>query len=260
MGQTSIIIFIILSTIIFIVFVAGLFIFILQFRKKTIMHENEKQLLSLSSILKGQEEERSRLAKDLHDGLGGMLSGIKLNLSSVKDSLSGKEKDRDVFIKSISQLDNAITEMRRVAHNLMPEALLKFGLAEAIRDFCDGLNESREVKVIFTQMGDNRSIEKATEIIVYRIIQELTNNAIKYAGADNILIQLTGHELGLSITVEDDGKGFDIMQLPTVKGVGLQNVQSRVDHLKGIFDIQSSIGIGTSSHIEIPLHNESINH
>lgn len=253
MGQTSIVIFIILATIIFIVFVAGLFIFILQYRKRVIMYENEKRLLALSSILKGQEEERSRLARDLHDGLGGMLSGIKLNLSSVKDKLSGLEKDEQLFARSIGQLDKAINEMRRVAHNMMPEALLKFGLAEAIRDYCDGINESKEVKVVFTQLGFQQPLEKATEVVVYRIIQELTNNALKYAGAVTILIQLTSHELGISITVEDDGKGFDITQLQTAKGTGLQNVRSRVDYLKGTCEIQSSPGVGTSVNIEIPV-------
>lgn len=253
MGQTSIIIFIILATIIFIVFVAGLFIFILQYRKRAIMYENEKQLLALSSILQGQEEERSRMAKDLHDGLGGILSGIKLNLSSVKDNLTGPEKDEQLFAKSINQLDKAITEMRRVAHNMMPEALLKFGLAEAISDYCDGINESKEVKLLFTQLGFQQPLEKSTEVIVYRIIQELTNNAVKYARAETILIQLSSHKRGISITVEDDGKGFDTTLLQTAKGAGLQNVQSRVDFLKGAFEIQSSLGVGTSVNIEIPV-------
>ncbi|MEP7319623.1 MAG: histidine kinase, partial [Panacibacter sp.] len=122
MGQTALIIFIVLATIIFLVFITGLFLFVFQYRKRIIMHENEKQLLALNSILKGQEEERSRMAKDLHDGLGGMLSGIKLNLSSMQGNMIVHEKDVQLFSKSIVQLDNAITEMRRVAHNMMPEA------------------------------------------------------------------------------------------------------------------------------------------
>ncbi|HRI20490.1 MAG TPA: tetratricopeptide repeat protein, partial [Panacibacter sp.] len=143
--------------------------------------EQEKQLVATTSILLGQEAERNRMAKDLHDGLGGMLSGIKLNLSSMQGNMIVHEKDVQLFSKSILQLDNAITEMRRVAHNMMPEALLKFGLSEAIQDYCDGINESNSVKMKFTQLGLQQPLDKPTEVILYRIVQELSNNAIKHA-------------------------------------------------------------------------------
>lgn len=214
--------------------------------------EQEKQLVAVTSILEGQEAERSRMARDLHDGLGGMLSGIKLNLSSMKGNMIIQETDAQLFTKSIEQLDNAIAEMRRVAHNMMPEALLKFGLGEAIQDYCDGINESNVVKMKYTQMGFHEPLDKSTEVILYRIIQELSNNAIKHAAAGNIFIQLIKHERGITLTVEDDGKGFDTTQLSALKGAGLQNVQSRVDYLKGSCEIQSMPGNGTSVTIEIP--------
>ncbi len=221
--------------------------------QKNIQLEQEKQLVAVSSILEGQEAERSRMAKDLHDGLGGMLSGIKLNLSSMKGNMIIHETDAQLFTKSISQLDSAIAEMRRVAHNMMPEALLKFGLGEAIQDYCDGINESNIVKMKYTQLGLQQPLEKSTEVILYRIVQELCNNAIKHAAAKNIFIQLTKHERGITLTVEDDGKGFDTNLLAKIKGAGLQNVQSRVDYLKGILNIESEAGKGTSVNIEIPL-------
>jgi len=255
MGQTAIILFIVIASIIFLVFITGLFLFIFQYRKRQIMHENEKQLLAMNYIIQGQEAERSRMAKDLHDGLGGMLSGIKLNLSSMKGNMIIQETDAQLFTKSITQLDNAIAEMRRVAHNMMPEALLKFGLGEAIQDYCDGINESNTVKMKYTQLGLQQPLEKATEVILYRIVQELSNNAIKHASAKNIFIQLTKHERGITLTVEDDGKGFDSKQLSTLKGAGLQNVQSRVDYLKGIMNIESEAGKGTSVNVEIPGNN-----
>ena len=251
MGKTALIIFIIVATIIFIVFITGLFLFVFHYRKRIIMHENEKQLLALNSILKGQEEERSRMAKDLHDGVGGMLSGIKLNLSSMKGNMIIQEKDAQLFNKSITQLDNAIAEMRRVAHNMMPEALIKFGLSEAIQDYCDGINESHTVVMKFTAIGQSGPLEKSIEVILYRIVQELSNNAIKHAEAKNIFIQLSQHPKGLSLVVEDDGKGFDTHQI--TKGAGLQNVQSRVDYLKGHFTIESETGKGTSVNVDIPL-------
>jgi two-component system, NarL family, sensor kinase len=250
MGKSALIIFIILAGIIYLVFIAGLFLFIFQYRKKKILHEKEKQILAMDSIIQGQEIERSRMARDLHDGLGGMLSGIKLNLSSMKGNMMIHENDAQLFNKSIVQLDNAITEMRRVAHNMMPEALLKFGLTEAVQDYCDGISESNLVKMKFTQLGLNTAIEKPAEVILYRIIQELSNNAIKHATAKIIFIQLNKHEQGLTLTVEDDGKGFDANK--TTKGDGLQNVQSRVDYLKGTMEINSKLGEGSSFTIEIP--------
>jgi two-component system, NarL family, sensor kinase len=251
MGKTALIIFIILAGIIYLVFIAGLFLFIFQYRKRKIIHEKEKQILAMDSIIQGQELERSRMAKDLHDGLGGMLSGIKLNLSAMKGNMIVHENDAQLFNKSIVQLDNAIAEMRRVAHNMMPEALLKFGLTEAVQDYCDGINESNLVKLKFTAIGFNQALEKSTEVILYRIIQELSNNAIKHAAAKNIFIQLNKHEQGVTLTVEDDGKGFDIAQL--TKGAGLQNIQSRIDYLKGSMEIHSTPGEGSTFIIEIPL-------
>ncbi len=253
MGQTQLILFIALAAIIFIVFVLGLLFLLMQFRKRKIIYEKEKEVLTLESLLQGQEIERARMAKDLHDGLGGMLSGIKLNLSSMKGNVIIQEKDVNLFTKSIDQLDNAIAEMRRVAHNMMPEALLKFGLTEAVQDYCDGINESNTVKIKFTNIGLTTPLEKSIEVILYRIIQELTNNAIKHASASTIIVQLSKNENILNLTVEDDGKGFDTKQLANIKGTGLLNVQSRVDYLKGNLSIESEKGKGTTVNIDVAL-------
>jgi signal transduction histidine kinase len=213
--------------------------------------ETDKKLVkALQENQKIVEMERTRLAKDLHDGLGGMLSGIKLTLGSIPGNMVLTGDNTIVLAKAIGQLDNTIAEMRRVAHSMMPEALLRFGLSEAIQDFCDGINESNLVKMKFTQIGLNDTIEKPTEVILYRIVQELSNNAIKHAAADTIFIQLNKHEQGLTLTFEDDGKGFDITQIK--KGDGLQNIQSRVDYLKGNMEIHSKTGEGSSFNIEIP--------
>lgn len=215
--------------------------------------EQEKQLVATKTILQAQESERSRMAKDLHDGLGGMLSGIKLNLSSIAENIQATEKDKQLFFKSMGQLDNAINEMRRVAHNMMPEALLKFGLTEAIKDFCETINESNACKLKLTHIGNLPQLEQSTEIIIYRIVQELVNNSIRHGRSKNIFIQLIKHEQGITVTVEDDGSGFDESQLNNIKGTGLLNVQSRVDYLKGSCEIKTEKGNGTSINIEIPV-------
>jgi signal transduction histidine kinase len=225
-------------------------VFILGYGLSLRAAESDKKLLQ--TLLENQqivETERSRLAKDLHDGVGGLLSGIKLTLNSV--AVNVPEKNTLLFNKANNQLDNAIREMRRVAHNMMPEALLKFGLGEAIHDFCDGINESNLVKMKYTQIGSLESLDKSTEIVLYRIIQELTNNALKHSGAKNIFIQINKHPKGFTITIEDDGKGFDTAGTAG-GGQGLKNVQSRINYLKGSYDIKSEKGNGTSINIEIP--------
>lgn len=228
-------------------------LFILGYGLSLKTAETDKKLVA--SLQENQhlvETERTRVARDLHDGLGGLLSGIKLTLISITGTVAVPDKNSGIFHRAITQLDNAIKEMRRVAHSMMPEALLKFGLSEAIQDFCDSINESGMVKMRFTKIGMDKTLEKPTELVLYRIVQELGNNAIKYATAKNIFIQLNTHEKGVTITVEDDGKGFDTTLITKNKTAGLQNIQSRIDYLKGSWEIQSAADNGTSVNIEIP--------
>jgi len=215
--------------------------------------EKDKQLVAVDSMLKGQEEERSRMAKDLHDSLGGMLSGVKLSLGAMKGNIVLSEENTRLFSNVLDQLDHSINEMRRVAHNMMPEALMKLGLQQAVQDYCDGLNESNKI-VFRTQFyGLENRLDAATEILVYRIVQELLNNVVKHASATEALVQVMRHDQNLNITIEDNGIGFVPNEAKT--GVGLSNVRSRVDYLKGYFDIQSTAGSGTSIHIECPVED-----
>ena len=210
--------------------------------------EKEKLLLATQSILKGQEEERSRMAKDLHDGLGGLLSGVKLQLGAMKGNLILSEEHARVFNNALGKLDESISEMRRVAHNMMPEALMKLGLQQALQDYCDGLSEGQSFKINTEFHGLEQRMTPSTEVVVYRIVQELLNNAVKHSGATVILAQVMRQENGLSITVEDNGRGFNKEEV--IQGAGLKNIRSRVDYLQGQLDIQSVPGKGTSVHIE----------
>ncbi len=212
--------------------------------------EKEKLLSATQSLLKGQEDERSRLAKDLHDGLGGLLSGVKLQLGAMKGNLILSEEHGRTFNNALGKLDESISEMRRVAHNMMPEALMKLGLQQALQDYCDGLSESQSFKINCEFHALEKRMPSSTEIVVYRIVQELLNNAVKHSEASVILAQVIRHGDNLSITVEDNGKGFDIAQSTFSKGAGLKNIQSRVDYLKGQLDIKSTVGKGTSVHID----------
>jgi signal transduction histidine kinase len=149
-------------------------------------------------------------------------------------------------------IDGSIKEMRRVAHNMMPEALIKFGLSTALKDFCNEINQSGALNISFQSIGmDNAEIDQTTAVNIYRIIQELINNTLKHAAARQAIVQISKKDEVFSITVEDDGKGFDPQTLKGVGGIGWTNIRSRVDYLKGTIDIQSTPGKGVSVHVEI---------
>jgi signal transduction histidine kinase len=212
--------------------------------------EKEQQLVAIQSVLQGQEEERSRLARDLHDGVGGLLSGIKLSLSTIKGNVFLSEQNAQSVNQVIVQLDHSIGELRRVSHNMMPEALIRYGLEEALENYCENLNLSGNLKVQLQTYGLEQRMEQSTEIVLYRIVQELLNNIIRHAGAANVLIQLVRENERFSLTVEDDGRGFDVRTADQRSGAGLANIRARAGYLKGTVDIQSSPGEGTSVNVE----------
>lgn len=216
--------------------------------------ETEKQLAATEAILKGEEQERTRLAKDLHDGLGGMLSGIKYSFQNMKENLILTPENAQAFERSIDMLDNSIREMRRVAHNMMPEILVRYGLDVALKEFCSEVDRSGAIQTRYQSIGmENVSMEQSASVAVYRMVQELVNNAIKHADARQVVVQVhaSAEEKSLAITVEDDGKGFDIALLKKGVGIGWSNIQNRVDFLKGRWDLQTAPGEGTSVLIEI---------
>lgn len=214
--------------------------------------ETKEQLTATEAILKGEEQERTRLAKDLHDGLGGMLSGIKFSFQTMKGNLVMTPENQQAFERSMDMIDGSIKEMRRVAHNMMPEALVKFGLSTALKDFCNEINQSGVLNISYQSIGmDNAEIDQTIAVNIYRIIQELINNTLKHAAARNAIVQISKKDGAYSITVEDDGKGFDPQELKGTKGIGWTNIQSRVDYLKGTIDIQSEPGKGVSVHVEV---------
>jgi len=216
--------------------------------------ETERQLAATEAVLRGEEQERTRLAKDLHDGLGGMLSGIKHSMQTMKGNLIMTPDNAQAFERSIDMLDSSIKEMRRVAHNMMPEALVRFGLDSALRDFCNEIDQTNVIQINYQSIGMEArpAIEQSMDIAVYRIVQELVNNSIKHAQARQVIVQLTHDTKSLSLTVEDDGKGFDTRVLEQAGGMGWENIKSRVAFLKGTIHLQSE-GSGTSVLIEFPV-------
>lgn len=216
--------------------------------------ETQQQLTATEAVLKGEEQERTRLARDLHDGLGGMLSGIKFSFNTMKGNLVMTPDNTQSFERSMDMLDSSIKEMRRVAHNMMPEALVKFGLDTALKDFCNEIQQSGALYISYQSIGlENMVIKQTAEITIYRIVQELVNNIMKHAAAKNAIVQVTKTSGQLAVTVEDDGRGFDTNILNKVKGIGWSSIQNRVEFLKGTLDVISEKEKGTSVHIEINL-------
>jgi two-component system, NarL family, sensor kinase len=211
--------------------------------------EQERQIIALNSTLQGEETERSRLARDLHDGLGGLLSGLKLTLMNMKGNAIITREAMDLYDHALGLLDTSIKELRHVAHNLMPETLFRFGLRQTLSDFCEGVG-AKELKVNFAFYGMEKRYDEKLEIACYRIVQELVNNAMKHSDATEISVQLVGEEERLSITVQDNGKGMDINATGQSTGKGLANIRSRVASFGGHFDLSSEHGKGTEAIIE----------
>lgn len=214
--------------------------------------ETEKQLAATEAVLKGEEQERGRLAQDLHDGLGGLLSGIKYSLDTMKGSVPLHSGNRLAIERSMDMLDSSIREMRRVAKHMMPETLVKFGLDTALRDCCNDIHQSGSLQVMYQSIGmEGVELEQGAAITIYRIVEELLGNILKHAGATQAIVQLSrsGHQL--SITVEDDGRGFDTSILQSGQGMGWSIIRSRIGYLRGQLNVQSSPGKGSSVLIEL---------
>ncbi len=214
--------------------------------QKIVHLEQEKQIVATQSILDGETAERTRLARDLHDGLGGMLSAVKLNLFDMRQDVIIETDDVERFNQVIEMLDNSMKELRRVAHNMMPESLSRYGLKVALEDFCLSLP-----KVTFHFFGEDQRIDHKSENTLYRAVFELINNAIRHAEAEHINVQLIQQADRVSVTVQDDGKGFDPGMVS--QGAGLKNVQNRIGSAGGTVDIHSVTGQGTEITLEIDL-------
>jgi len=206
--------------------------------------EQEKRLVATQAVLDGETRERARLARDLHDGLGSMLTGVKLNILEMKKGAMLKYEDVERFDKALGLLDNSVYEMRRVAHHLMPDSLSRFGLRTAVSDFCSNLNSVR-----FAYYGDESRLEPKLEVMIYRSIHELVNNAMKHAKANKIIVQIMQEKDRIAFTVQDDGCGFD--SSVAAQGMGLQNIRTRIASYNGILNIDSKAGEGTEVNVEL---------
>ncbi len=229
-------------------------------RQKIKELEQERQLSITDAILQGQEKERGRLARDLHDGLGGMLSGIRQSLFALKGTPDLAPTSDITLGQAIDDLDRSIGELRHIARNMMPEALVRFGLSDALEDYCDHLRQPDVLAIHFQAFGMEHRLPQETEVIVFRIAQELLNNVARHSGANQVLVQLLRDGNRVTLTVEDNGKGFDAESLERVQGVGWMNIRSRVSYLDGALDVRTAPGKGCSITIEFESNDPRIHH
>lgn len=235
--------------------VITVFIIWMKFQHRQRLHEQKLQVLEkektvhlLEAIMHGEEKERTRLSKDLHDGVGGLLSAVKMHFSALKHDHPSLQESQ-AFTHALALLDDAIGDVRKTAHNLMPEMLSRLGLKEALNLYCRNISHSRELQITFHTSGTLHRYKSNFELSVYRIIQELVNNIVKHSQATEALVQLSQHNHLLAITVEDNGIGFN-QQSMQQNGMGLKSLQSRIKALNGNIEIDAATGQGTTAYIE----------
>ncbi|EDP71641.1 hypothetical protein FBALC1_04117 [Flavobacteriales bacterium ALC-1] len=229
--------------------VAGLLIWLVYRQKQRRKNQEiltlkrEFQIKTLESLIEGEEKERFRIAKELHDGVNGDLSAIKYKLSSLL------EVNNKVIKEAITMIDDSCEQVRAISHNLVPPSLEDFSLVEAVETYCDNMNRIHPLELSFLHIGDEISLSKKAEINIFRIIQELVTNALKHAKASEISVQISYQNKTIQVTVEDDGVGF-IKQEVEGKGIGLNNIESRIQYLEASVDFVSNTQ-GTSYTFEI---------
>ncbi len=217
--------------------------------QQAIIHQ---QQLATQAVLEAEENERQRIGHDLHDGVGQMMSAVKINLSTFRDGLLfADEQQRSRYDNLMALVDDSCKEVRSISHQMMPNALLKAGLASAIRDFLNRIDSSVIEVNLYTE-GLNERLGTDTETVLYRAIQECVNNVIKHARAARLDIAIIKDEDGISATIEDNGRGFDTSQAGVFDGIGLKNIRARIEYLKGTVDFDSRSGQGTVVTINIP--------
>lgn len=224
----------------------------INYRQKVADLQQKQQLEISRAMLNAEEKERNRVAQDLHDGLGGMLSGLKINLSNWAKHREMQLHDVELQ-RIVTQLDGSVTELRHIARNMMPQTLLKFGLETALKDLAESAM-SHELHIDFQALNISKNIALEEQIIIYRIVQEILTNTLKHAHATEVVLQCSENENHFYITIEDNGKGFDTSTYK--KGMGIENIKNRVAYLKGNFEIDAQPGNGATVNIEIPISYE----
>ena len=240
----------------FLVVVGGLLVNRNRLKQQAILERERGQLQQqqFKAVIDAEEKERKRIARELHDGLGQLLSTAKLHLTGLKMSMASQPEQASTRMdNSVQLLNQAVGEVRSISHNLMPGALINLGLLSAVRELIANVNEAGGVQVEVAADGLEKRLEENVEIAFYRIIQEFVNNSIKHSGAQKIRVQLQQVGTKLALHINDDGKGIAPEAIQNSQGIGWKNIYSRVALLNGEIDISSKPNQGTSLQIALNL-------
>jgi len=206
----------------------------------------------LNAVINTEENEKRRFAKDLHDGLGPILSTVKMSLSTLDDRIS--DPSGIAILNNTNHLVNeAISTIKDISNNMSPHVLSNFGIVSAINTFISKINLTGTVDIDFKSNMENKRLENDKEVVLYRAVCELINNAVRHSGASRIEIELNRHEKFVTLQINDNGRGFDMSALRSEdsKGMGLSNIETRVKTVGGVFILESIPGKGTSALIKI---------
>jgi signal transduction histidine kinase len=206
----------------------------------------------INAIINTEENERKRFAKDLHDGLGPLMSTVKMSLSALGERI--KDPTDTIILNNTNHLVNeAINTLKDISNNLSPHVLSNFGLSSALSAFIAKINQTKAIEIDFKSNMENLRLESEKEVVVYRAACELINNSIRHSGASRIDIDLNKHEKFITLQFYDNGRGFDTSSLGSedTKGMGLSNIETRVKSVDGVFILESTPGKGTSALIKI---------
>jgi len=223
-----------------------------QIKQKMLYQQqlNKQQNELMNTVIIVQDKERKRIAEDLHDSLGSILSAAKLKLSAVADTAN--ENGRPKYDDTMNLLDEAVNEMRNISHNLLPASLLRLGLIAGLQNLLDKISSRSDLHINFIAHGFKKRIDENIEVSIYRIVLEAVNNIVKHARAKNVTVQLMQYDTYINVLIEDDGIGFDKTIVSKEQGIGLHNIFSRVDYMKGRVDIDTKPKAGTVINIDIP--------
>ena len=266
-SSSEIIPVLLVGTLIMVVLTTFIFLFVILYQRKMIKFQmemrklqDEKQRQLLAAVFETQEGERSRLAEDLHDSVGQVLSAIKLNLHRL-EKFSGKpisEEDpqRIILTNTKKLLDECLMEIRHIIRNVLPPILVDFGLFEALENLSKKVQNDTGIQVIFIAKGSVGRYKKDVEVMMYRIVQELFNNSIKHANASQIKLELKKQNEFLHLRFEDNGTGFNAPA--DHRGFGLKNIESRIQLMEGHLDFNSAEDKGFSVVLKVPLKEELV--
>ncbi len=223
-------------------------------KQKNLTLIKEQEINTINAMIDGQEKERIRISEDLHDNIGSVLATLKLHFENLKLNREKKHFNQDkLYEKTEKLIDETYLKVRSIAHAKNAGVIANKGLLVAVKLMAEKISDTNKITIQVLDFGLDKRLDNNLEITVFRIIQELITNTIKHANATESTINITLYDQNLNIIIEDNGKGFNFNKKKLKEGIGLNSIYTRIKHLNGDFNIDSTLGKGTSIIINLPI-------